>query len=467
MIPRSMSAGRTSLACSLLGLLALPPARAQCHDLRDLDTLMQTAVNALSLPGISLQISQYGADVYERAFGGYRVDTVVPIASGSKWLAAAAILTLVDDGRIKLDDAAGRYLPRYATGALAPITIRMCLSHMSGLQSTDAGLGNQQITLAQAVDQVAQLPLQFQPDSTFFYGELGLQVAGRIAEVVSGRSWEAFFAERITQPLGMSSTGYGNVPNPHLGGGATSTLRDYGTFLKMLRNGGQHGARRILSPYALAEMTRDQTHGAPMSGWNPNGARYGLGCWRDRVDAAGRCLQLGSIGALGFTPWLDVERDVTGIMLVNDSIVRTYPLGLQVQTVTRNMLKPAGVTCVGAPCSCHRPIFANGTTVPWQGNRDFALRCDGAPPSAAGFVLLTLNADEVGTPLLGARLHVALDPLPLTFGVTSNASGQAFVPFPLVQTFREQSFATQFAWFHGPLCADPLGSSHGLVVVVQ
>lgn len=478
MIPPAMQQGSTSalrararpqvawaavpLALALAGL-----PRAQCHDFHDVDILMNTAVTALGLQGISVQLAQYGFDVHERAYGGYQIDTVIPIASGSKWLSATAILTLVDSGQIKLNDKVGRYLPSFGSGPLSTITIRQCLSHMSGLQSTDGVIGNQQLTLAQAVDRIAQLPLAYAPDSAFQYGELGFQVAGRIAEVVSQKTWAQFFAERIEQPLGLTSTSYGNTANPHLGGGASSCLRDYGTFLKMLRNGGQHGTRQILSPLLIAEMTRDQTHGAPMFGWNPNGARYGLGCWRDRVDLSGRVLQLGSIGAFGFAPWLDLERDVCGILMVNDSVVRTYALGLQLMAISRNMLKPTGVSCVGASSACNGQVFANATAVPYQGSADFALRCEGAPPSGSGFLLIAAAPDPVGTPLLGARLHLGLAPLPTPFGVISNASGHCFVQFPLTGAQRELRFAAQFAWLTSPLCADPLGSSNALALVVQ
>jgi CubicO group peptidase (beta-lactamase class C family) len=294
-----------------------PPAPA--YDFTALTGFMDNMMETYSLGGASLRIVKDGEIVYEEYFGEYDADTVVGIASASKWFSVAAIMTLVDDGRITLDDPISNYLPEF-TGEKGAITIRQCLSHTSGLPKDTPVSVYDDVTSAEGVSQIAQLDLVATPGTVFHYGGVSLQVAGRIAEIQSGQPWVEFFQERLAAPLGMTNTTYGTAQKPYIliGGSALSSLQDYGNFLEMLMNDGVFDGKQVLSAASLEEMRRDQVAYAGITGADELGGSlgYGLGNWLDVSGAAGEAVQFSSPGVYGFTPWLDMERGMECVFLV-------------------------------------------------------------------------------------------------------------------------------------------------------
>ncbi len=314
------------------------------YDMQPVTDLVGSGVASLPLDGASLLLAKDGQVIYRQTFGTYSPDTAVPIASGSKWLSATVIMTLVDDGRLGLDDPVSRFLPSF-TGDMGQITLRELLSHTSGLPDYHPCLADQSITLADCVEQIAQGGLSVQPGTVFDYSGVGFQVAGRIAEVVAGKPWASLFQERVAGPLGMTGTTYGPSQNPVIAGGVISTLRDYGNLLEMLLDEGAFGSQRILSPASVHEMQRDQTRGVPIVvSVYSDGRRYGLGEWRDVVDAQGNALQLSSQGDTGFSPWIDLQRRLLGVFLVDDSLGDVEALVGKIQQQVRHIVDstPAG-----------------------------------------------------------------------------------------------------------------------------
>jgi uncharacterized protein (TIGR03437 family) len=291
--------------------------------------------------GVALTITVEGETVYHRATGSFDTSRAIRIASASKWLAAATILTLVDERRLSLDDRVEQYLPQF-TGEKRSITIRQLLSHTSGLVGDTPCLVSRSMTMAECVNEIAEEPLQFLPGTRFAYGNAAMQVAGHIAERVTGKSWNALFWERLGVPLEFRCTrldGIGSLENPAVANGVVSCADDYTHFLLMIVNRGVYKSRRILSAAAIEEMARDQTGGvpiqdtlyAPFANLDPQLPlmRYGLGVWREVVDAALRPLELSSQGAFGFSPWVDLQRNLTGVLAVEssqDAIMQPYLL---------------------------------------------------------------------------------------------------------------------------------------------
>ena len=116
-------------------------------------------------------------------------------------------MILVDEGKLKLDDPVSKYIPAFAQTTLADgskpareIIVRDCLRHTNGLVSDQKNVG----TLAETAEFLAKSKLAFEPGSKWEYGP-GLSVAGRVVEVVSGKSFDKFLAERIFTPLGGRS----------------------------------------------------------------------------------------------------------------------------------------------------------------------------------------------------------------------------------------------------------------------
>ena len=148
-----------------------------------------------------------------------------------------------------------------------------------------------------------------------------MHVGGRMAEVADGRPWDDLFAARIADPLGMTAVdyeGFGPTDNPRIAGGARTNLRDYATLVEMLLRGGLHDGDRILSIAAVDEIFADQRQGLPGI-LVPDGvgeAGYGLGLWRESFDEFGNPIRVSDAGAFGFTPWIEMDRRVYGIIMV-------------------------------------------------------------------------------------------------------------------------------------------------------
>ncbi len=321
------------------------------QDFGALDSVIEQALAEHGWRGAGILIMQGDTVLHEQYFGAYSAATVIPIASGSKWLAAATIMTLVDAGKLQLDDPVSMYLPEFS-GQPGQMTLRQLLSHTSGMVGKDgvnlppeqACLGDRRTTLAACVEQLRQVPLEAAPGTQFDYSGAGFQVAGRMAEVSAGQSWADIFEQRMAAPLGMTSTTFGRGDNPRIAGGVSTSMHDYAQFLRMLLHSGTLDGQQVLAPASVAEMERDQTNGVPIfyspqTKYGGPELRYGLGVWRTRVDSVGNALEVSSPGAFGFTPWIDREHNLLGILMVVDQGPRVYPVAEQLKQLTRTLVE--------------------------------------------------------------------------------------------------------------------------------
>jgi len=292
----------------------------------DVDAAIQARVDDTHLPGAALLVARDGRELRRRGYGSYDPTTVVPIASASKWLTAATLMTLVDEGRLSLDDPVSAYLPEF-DGASGKATIRQLLSHTSGIGQDDC-IWEKGISLDACVDEVASSGVERQPGTSFSYGNTSFSVAGRVIEVVTGISFEDAFEARIADPVGMSSTrfdgsSYKTAANPVPAASGESSLDDYGRFVLMLSNRGEIDGRRVLSEQSVLEMEKDQVAGIDTRGDSAVRTTgiptYGLGVWRDVVTADDASVISSGNGAYGFYPWVDRARNAYGLLLVYDT----------------------------------------------------------------------------------------------------------------------------------------------------
>jgi CubicO group peptidase (beta-lactamase class C family) len=316
-----------------------PQATEATSDVAPMTNIIQEAVNKKRLRGAAIMLVKNNRVIYKKAFGDYSVDTVVPIASASKWLSASVIMSVVEEGKLSLDEPISKYLPNF-TGEKAKITLRQLLSHTSGLPGNHRCLASDSMTLAECVDAISRLNLQSEPGTEFRYGGVSFQVAGRVAEVATNKSWNTLFEEKMKEPLNMINTSYGQTQNPRIAGGASSSVQDYANLLQMHLNNGIFKGKKVLETATVEEMQRDQTRGVPIAFTpQPDNRRYGLGEWRDRVSSNGRAMQLSSQGAFGFSPWIDRERNLVGVFSVRDRLRNVAPLVQDMQEVIRERVK--------------------------------------------------------------------------------------------------------------------------------
>lgn len=288
-----------------------------------------------------------GKTVYARGFGGYDGSTRQLIASCSKWLSAAVLMSLVDEGKIKLTDSVGKFLPIFTTYHKGNITIAQLFSHTSGLPGNSSYESNVLTTLALAVDGIAKnVPLDHAPGSTFYYGGVSMQVAGRICEVVSGKDWKTLAAEKVFTPCGMTQTDFGATANPQIAGGARSTPDDYMRFLFMIMNKGvTDNGTRVLSEAAVTAMEQSQTSNAtiayspyPVELLNTKGI-YGIGNWRDLTGSGDVLIENSSPGAFGSHPWINRDKRITGFIftyIINNGYLVTLPASLKIRGLVRD-----------------------------------------------------------------------------------------------------------------------------------
>lgn len=198
----------------LFSCLVISKARCQ-YDFTSLDSLLKSNSTALSGKGggWTTVIMKEGLTLYNQSAGTFNPDKPVPIASASKWYSGVLIMRLVDEGVLSLNDKVSTYIPSFRTPEKESITVGHCFSLTSGFppskEMLDEALAeNRGQTYAALVDRIAQTPLVAKPGAQMNYGGLSMQVAGRVAEVATGRSWNALFEEKVVKPLDLKRTWY-------------------------------------------------------------------------------------------------------------------------------------------------------------------------------------------------------------------------------------------------------------------
>ncbi|HEY5665651.1 MAG TPA: serine hydrolase domain-containing protein [Gammaproteobacteria bacterium] len=293
------------------GLMA--PALLSAAELADpaaIERFLESEVAARNLPGLVALVTDEDEVIYVSAHGQRNVagglpmttDTIFRIASMTKPIAAAAIMMLVEEGRLSLDAPIGDYVEEYAdarviTGpvgadgsfstrpAAQPITIRHLLSHSSGLAY---GFASDTVTALNAAGvNGADVPLLYDPGEAWSYAG-GIAIVGRVLEEIEGIGLDEFLGQRLFEPLGMTDTSFAVptvknervttthgrddtgalIENPNADeirsapsgdGGLNSTAGDYSRFIQLILNDGvAPDGQRLLRPESVAELGRNQ-----------------------------------------------------------------------------------------------------------------------------------------------------------------------------------------------------------------
>lgn len=287
-----------------------------------LDPLLSQSIEAGEVPGIAALVVDRHGVVYENAFGlrtlgeptPMSTDTVGWIASMTKAITGAAVMQAVERGLLDLDAPAGRVAPEIDTiGVLEgfeangtprfrppkrPVTLRDLMTHTAGFSyerwSDEVWRCHQALGIpANSTCKLAMLrsPLMFDPGSRWEYG-IGIDWAGRMLEIASGRKLGDWMRDEIFAPLGMRDSAFRITPGMRArlakmhqrdaagaiaplpdfeipqepefemgGGGLYSTAADYARFLRMILNRGELDGVRVLRAETVAQMAADQIPG--------------------------------------------------------------------------------------------------------------------------------------------------------------------------------------------------------------
>ncbi|MGQ0502918.1 MAG: serine hydrolase domain-containing protein [Panacagrimonas sp.] len=297
---------------------------------RDYDwTAVDAVLDARALPKYAFQITVDDEVVYERRTAGSGLEPIFPIASASKALASAALLTLVRDGKLDLDLPVSTYIgdvvewPR----AKEDITTRMLLNHTSGLQTENDCLLDINGDLTECVQAIADSRLEAIPGAKFSYGGASYQVAGLIAEVISEQPFNEFFQSAIAAPLGMDATLFDGT-NPRIAGGARSTASDYLRFMQMVLHEGEVDGTVVLAPEQARALRTSQIGDLTRAELPPGADEdtfegYTFGWWTSTTDVLlglSDGPEISDPGVFGTVPWLDFDRRYAAILLSEEGV---------------------------------------------------------------------------------------------------------------------------------------------------
>jgi CubicO group peptidase (beta-lactamase class C family) len=364
---------------------------------------MQSYVDRGVYAGVRTLVARRGVVVHSGQYGLADKEAGTPMAedaifrlySMTKPIVSTALMMLYEEGRFRLIDPIARYIPSFAgvkvLGAdgklvdpVRPINVRDVLAHTSGLtygfledspvseMYARSKLIDAKFTLAEAIDDLATFPLAFQPGSRWHYS-VGIDVAARLIEVISGQKLADFLSERLFKPLGMVDTGFSVAPanrarvakmygRPDIlttagrwskslglwfqgyneaidvsktypvdapdtfqrgGHGLFGTASDYLSFAQMLANGGEFDGDRYLSRKTLQLMHSNhipsQLFPLELGGFPLAGYGFGLGS-RVALDAAatGTTTSVGEFGWAGAAKtyfWVDPVEEIVGIFM--------------------------------------------------------------------------------------------------------------------------------------------------------
>lgn len=359
---------------------------------------MEMAVSAKQTAGVVTLVMKDGRLLHHEAAGFADVaankpmpkDALFWIASMTKSVNATAVMVLVDEGKLSLDEPASKWLPEAGKVVLAngqpparPITLRDLLSHTAGITFPKRAPSNGAVSLKAYVASLLKTPLSFEPGSAYEYG-FGPTIAGRIVEIASGMKYDAFLARRIFEPLGMNDTMF-NPDEPHRAriartykmddetrelapgynpfvtpdatvkhmvepsGGLFSTAADMGRFYAMIANGGELDGVRIVSAKSVAEMTKPHHAGGKE-------LNYGLG-WQCNTETQRVCgsMPVGSFGhggAFATSGWIDPVHKIATVFMVQNVLVPDS--GKPRDAFQKIVMESAGIT-VPPPATSKKP----------------------------------------------------------------------------------------------------------------
>jgi len=330
----------------------VPPAR-----LAAAEQVVRDEAARGGFPGAALAVGVRGTTLLEVGEGRTRWGRLAPpvdadetlydLASLTKAVATTtAVMLLVDDGKMRLDDPVSRWLPHFTGRGREKVTVRQLLTHTGGLPAAmpvrDFGSdGDRLFRVVSSVDLVQE------PGEAVLYSDVGFVLLGLAAANAAGQPLPSFLRRRVWEPLGMAHTRFepgidcavcaptltledgrpfaGKTNDPFsrdLGGitgnaGLFSTAHDLGRFAAMLANGGELGGVRIVKEATLRQFRQ------PQPGAGTRGLGFEVFCREGTVPDSHPCkvpYAYGHTGYTGTSMWIDPDRGIWVVLLSN----RTY-----------------------------------------------------------------------------------------------------------------------------------------------
>jgi uncharacterized protein YbbC (DUF1343 family) len=360
-----------------------------------IERLVSEALTQGKLPGCVIAIGRSGGIVYQKAFGSrallpdkeaMTLDTIFDVASLTKPIAtAAALMVLVEQGKVDLDERVARYLPDFRTHGKDAITLRQLLTHVSGLPA-ETPVADYDHGRAAAMRHILALSLKAPPGTKFIYSDVGFLVLEEVIRRVTGDDLATFAQATLFRPLGMNETGFlppaalrpriaptekrgdtwmrGEVHDPRahrLGGvaghaGLFSSAKDLAGFARMVLGAGALDGVRVLAAETVRKMLapHDVPGGIRALGWDVQSS------YSTNRGAALSRRAIGHGGYTGASLWIDPEQDLFVIFLSN----RVHPDGKgSINALAGAIATLAGLTLAQVETPIATPPLALGIDV--------------------------------------------------------------------------------------------------------
>lgn len=202
---------------------------------------------------------------------------------------AAAVMAYVDEGKISLDDKVSKYIPIFAKYMKTYITIRNCLSFTTGIRADPPGplklLDKAKYPdLETEVNSFAsKREIESNPGTEIYFSQIGPDIAARVLEVITKKTFDRVVQDKILRPCKMRSTSFtnDNGVTSNAADGAVTTANDFINFLSMLLNKGTFENKTVLTEKSVMEMETLQFTNLPVKYMPKEGAglKTALGCW--------------------------------------------------------------------------------------------------------------------------------------------------------------------------------------------
>jgi Beta-lactamase len=254
--------------------------------------------------------------------------SLAPVYLSSQWLTAALLFKLAEEGKLSIDDPVQKFLPEFGKYFKGYITIRHCLSQMTGIESKEKVLTSGQrkkfTSLEEQVNELVTLSIRAKPGAEcWFSSSVGINIAGRIAEVVTKKKFDVLIKSKLLTPLGMRRTSFtdlsGGALNPSAG--AQSTAEDYLKFLRMLLNKGKVNQQPFLSEASVQTLLQLQAPATKVAYSPLKGASFGYahGAW-SLADANGLSTALCAPGLYGGWSMIDRCRGYAYLVITKNKL---------------------------------------------------------------------------------------------------------------------------------------------------
>jgi CubicO group peptidase (beta-lactamase class C family) len=299
---------------------------------RDFKAALDALCEYDELDGAALIVGTERGPELEIYSGSYGPETVINIASASKWFTGIIVATIVDETSLRFSDRLSSWQPALADTPLGTATLAQLISFTAG----GAAIGSSRvsdltltstISFEDAAQRLMENKLVATPGTTFAYGSWTMQLGGIWAATIAGEGWQSLQERIVGKPLALRDTRWGDIApepgiktNPNVQAGLWTSPRDLVRFISAVQ------ARKILDATAIDSVERVRTSGLRRAFAPPdaNGMEFALGVWCKSVDSNGQCRIIESSGAWGTSHWVNRNSGVWGVFFVFDGGSRVH-----------------------------------------------------------------------------------------------------------------------------------------------